>query len=118
MKDFKKIREVLSGTQGALAILSAPSLMIALEVINILLRSSDQIHLVGILPEQGDQTTVLMAGEVGFIRHATNALKQESGNEIGQVTHAIIMRPHEQLLDWIERAITMKPLPGKNQGRV
>jgi microcompartment protein CcmL/EutN len=108
MKTFCEIREIVSRPQGALALLSVPSMMMALEAINALLRLSNQICLVGIL-QQDDQNVVVMAGEVGFLRHATNTFAQELGDRVERIAHTIIIRPHEQLLDWLEKAFRCAP---------
>ncbi len=110
MTTFKSIRKKLTGDYWALGMLTVPALATALEVTDIMLKHSDSISLIGILTRP-HHISVVIAGEPGYVRSALAAASQTLGGERVEISQVFVVRPHEQLLDWLE-AVLGGHIPG------
>jgi hypothetical protein len=77
-----------------------------METTNGLLRKTNQIELVGIITSI-NRFTILLVGEVGYLRNALNSFYQEIHPDGDQIRYSIIVHPHMQLIDWIEDTISI-----------
>ena len=104
MTTLDSIRTTLSGSQGALGILTVSQLPTALEAANMMLRYCDEITLIGIVTRP-DHVSILVAGEAGYVRSAQNAAMQMLRKTQIEASQVFVVRPHEQLLDWLETVL-------------
>ena len=111
MNSFEALKsEILLKPQGALGVLTAPRLGLALQIANAMCQITG-VRFVGTLSCPG-QISLVIAGEVGAVRAALMDGQKMAGDAHEEASIATIVRPETQLVNWLE-AVLGGGVPGR-----